>query len=168
MITIINSPSPTRPPYRNRLQPLHTSSCSGIVLPYQFSFSKFWSKLHCPNRQIIIALPHLCQRYRQQHFRGTLLETPPPNTLPTHRLIIIRRHHVTVPTRAVGMFFRATTLRYDNNSHLRSGVIISITLATPIIFSTAWLSAHPHRYAQSKAYLHDSHYQPLRSSYDLH
>jgi len=93
---------------------------------------------------------------------------PPPKTLPTHRLIIIRRHYVTVPTCVVGMFFRATTLRYDNNSHLRSGVIISITLATPIIFSTAWLSAHPHRYAQSKAYLHDSHYQPLRNSYYLH
>lgn len=162
MITIINPRSTRRPPYRNRRQPLHTSSCSDIVSPYQFCFSKFSAKLHCPNRQIIIALPHLCQRYRQQHFRGT------PNTLPTHRLIIIRRHHVTVPTCAVGMFFRATTLRYDNNSHLRSGVIISITLATPIIFSTAWLSAHPHRYAQSKAYLHDSHYQPLRNSYDLH
>ena len=160
MNTIINSPSPTRPPYRNRLQPLHTSSCSDIVLPYQFSFSKFWSKLHCPNRKIIIAFPHLYQHYRQQHFCGTLLEIPTiPNTLPTHRLIIIYRHHVTIPTRAVGICFRATTLRYDNYSHLCSDIIRSITLATPIILYTALLSTHPHHHAQFKAYLHNPHYE---------
>ena len=92
MITIINPRSTRRPPYRNRRQPLHTSSCSDIVSPYQFFFSKFCAKLHCPNHQIIIALPHLCQHYREydnNFSHANTLTLPKPS--PTHQHIIVRQ-----------------------------------------------------------------------------